>query len=196
MLLATFCAISLCNPLWHRPKWFFEICTHGFLPEENNSCTVVKRTLLLFSHRWKIFTNTLRWGEKHELLSGPIHFFVMFQRAARLAVGISLHEVEMACPEFLAMRYMHSFLSSCMASYARDNHIWTWNITTSEQPWDSQSCRPWWYPSSCPKGDCFRNRTSPQILIPEVHGHRITTRRLAHNQRLPHIQERRQIRPY
>ena len=90
-------------PLWHRPKWFFEICTHGFLPEENNFCTVIKRKLHFFSHRWNIFTNTLRWGEKHELLSDPIHFFVMFERAARLAVGVSLHEVEIACPEFLAM---------------------------------------------------------------------------------------------
>ena len=119
MLPATFCAISLCNPLWHRPKWFFEICTHGFLPEENNFCTVVKRKLLFFSHRCNIFTNTLRWGEKHDLLSGPIHFFVMFQRAARLAVGVSLHEVEIACPEFLAM---HTFLSRGWANVL----FWTW----------------------------------------------------------------------
>ena len=40
--------------------------------------------------------DTLLWREKHDLLSGPIHCFVKFWRAARLVVGVSLHEVHIA----------------------------------------------------------------------------------------------------
>ena len=101
MLLATFCAISLCNPLWHRPKCFFEICTHGFLPEENNFCTEGEASLL-FSPLEHFYEHTsLR--RKTRFIIWSHTFFVMFQRAARLVVGVSIHEVQIACPEFLPM---------------------------------------------------------------------------------------------
>ena len=103
-----------------------EICTHGILPEEDNFCTVVKRTLRFFSHRWNIFTNTLLWGEKHDLFSGPIRCFVKFWRAARLVVGASLHEVQIACLEFLAMGGVHSVTweNSSLSLRPAHDHAW------------------------------------------------------------------------
>ena len=56
------------NILHVNQNGFFLICTHGILLEENNFCTVMKRKLCLFFHRWNIFMNTLLWGENHFII--------------------------------------------------------------------------------------------------------------------------------
>ena len=108
---------AICNPLWHRPKWFFEICTLGILPGENSFCTVVKRKLL-FSSFLTVGTflrthTSLRRKTRFIIWSHTFLCDVLTRRA--LGCWLSLHEVQIACLEFLAMVWM-----MCICLFADD----------------------------------------------------------------------------